>query len=114
MLVQVVAPDDASLRRDWGNVGSGLAVGDHAMAIVVHQDPCGASSEYVVVPAESVVHTRGEVDDVTAATLPMTGLTARLALDALALPRGSASAVTGAAGVFGGYVIRLAKAKVYG
>lgn len=89
MLVQVVAPDNASLRRDWRNVGSELAVDDHAMAIVVQQGSYGAYPEYVVVPAESVVHTRGEVDDVTAATLPMTGLTARLALDALALPRGS-------------------------
>jgi NADPH:quinone reductase-like Zn-dependent oxidoreductase len=40
----------------------------------------------------------------------MNGLTARLALDHLALPPGSVLAVTGAAGAFGGYVVQLARA----
>jgi NADPH:quinone reductase-like Zn-dependent oxidoreductase len=40
----------------------------------------------------------------------MNGLTARLALDMLALPPGQDVAVTGAAGGFGGYVVQLAKA----
>src|SRR5699024_564163 len=42
---------------------------------------------------------------------PMNGLTARLALDTLNLPKGSVLAVTGAAGTLGGYVIQLAKAE---
>lgn len=91
------------------DAGSELAVGDHAMAIVVPQGSHGAYSEYVVVPAGSIVRAPVEAEDVAAATLPMNGLTARLALDTLALPRGSTLAVTGAAGVFGGYVIQLAK-----
>src|SRR4051794_31569804 len=40
----------------------------------------------------------------------MNGLTARLALDLLALEPGQVLAVTGAAGAFGGYVVQLAKA----
>jgi NADPH:quinone reductase-like Zn-dependent oxidoreductase len=40
----------------------------------------------------------------------MNGLTARLALDLMALPPGDVVAVTGAAGAFGGYVVQLAKA----
>jgi NADPH:quinone reductase-like Zn-dependent oxidoreductase len=43
-----------------------------------------------------------------AATLPMNGLTARLALDRLGLARGQTLAVTGAAGAVGGYVVQLA------
>src|SRR5699024_10195829 len=42
--------------------------------------------------------------------LSMNGLTARLALDTLNLPKGSTLAVTGAAGVMGGYAAQLAKA----
>jgi NADPH:quinone reductase len=45
-----------------------------------------------------------------AATLPMNGLTARLALDKLALRPGRTIAVTGAAGAVGGYVVQLAAA----
>jgi NADPH:quinone reductase-like Zn-dependent oxidoreductase len=45
-----------------------------------------------------------------AATLSMNGLTAHLALDTLNLPKGSTLAVTGAAGVMGGYAVQLAKA----
>ncbi|MFI6182756.1 hypothetical protein ACIA8R_45020 [Nonomuraea sp. NPDC051191] len=47
--------------------------------------------------------------DVQAATIPMNGLTARLALDTLALPAGATVAVTGAAGTVGGYFVQLAK-----
>jgi NADPH2:quinone reductase len=47
---------------------------------------------------------------VEAATLPMNALTARLALDLLALEPGQTLAVTGAAGCFGGYMVQLGKA----
>jgi NADPH:quinone reductase-like Zn-dependent oxidoreductase len=42
-----------------------------------------------------------------AATLPMNGLTARRALDLLALSPGQTLAVTGAAGAVGGYAVQL-------
>jgi hypothetical protein len=75
-----------------------LSVGDHVMAIVD------------VVPAESVVRAPHGVSDVQAASLPMNGLTARLALDTLGLEAGETVAITGAAGASGGYVVQLAKA----
>jgi NADPH:quinone reductase-like Zn-dependent oxidoreductase len=87
-----------------------LALGDHVMAAALPIGAGGAYAEYLALPAESVVHTPAGWDDVAACTLPLNGLTARLALDLLALPPGSTVAVTGAAGAVGGYAIELAKA----
>ncbi len=87
-----------------------LAVGDHVMAIVLPLGPRGAYAEQVVVPAESVVRTPAGAADVEAATLPMNGLTACAALDALRLGAGQVVAVTGAAGAVGGYTVQLARA----
>jgi NADPH2:quinone reductase len=88
-----------------------LEVGDHVMAIVVPSGVHGAYAERVVVPAESAARVPAGASDVEASTLPMSGLTARLALDLLGLGSGQAVAVTGAAGVVGGYVVQLAKAE---
>ena len=87
-----------------------LRVGEHVMAIVIPSGSHGAYSEYVVLPAESVVRVPAGTSDVAASTLPMNGLTARLTLDLLALRPGQTLAVTGAAGCYGGYVVQLAKA----
>ncbi|MFJ9908636.1 NADP-dependent oxidoreductase [Streptomyces sp. NPDC101152] len=87
-----------------------LRVGDHVMAIVLADGAHGAYAEQVVVPAQSVVRTPHGASDVQAATLPMNGLTARLALDTLGLKAGQTVAVTGAAGAVGGYAVQLAKA----
>ena len=94
-------------------VGEGvdhLEVGDTAMGIVVPFGPHGAYREDKVLPGNSVVRVPKGVDAVSASTLPMNGLTARLALDLMALTPGQVLAVTGAAGAFGGYVVQLAKA----
>lgn len=87
-----------------------LHVGDAAMAVVVPGGSHGAYAEHVVVPAGSAVRAPAGASTVEAATLPMNALTARLALDTLALRPGQTVAVTGAAGAFGGYVVQLAKA----
>jgi NADPH2:quinone reductase len=87
-----------------------LAVGDLAMGIVVPFGPHGAYREDKVLPGNSVVRVPRGVDVIAASTLPMNGLTARLALDLMALSPGQVLAVTGAAGSFGGYVVELAKA----
>lgn len=87
-----------------------LQVGDDVMAIVIPSGSHGAYSESLVLPAASVARTPSGTDHVAASTLPMNGLTARLALDRLALPPGGLLAVTGAAGTLGGYVVQLAKA----
>jgi NADPH:quinone reductase-like Zn-dependent oxidoreductase len=87
-----------------------LAVGDRVMAIVVPSGKNGAYAEYVVVPAESAVRVPLGASDCEAASLPTNGLTARLALDVLALRPGQRLAVTGAAGAVGGYAVQLARA----
>jgi NADPH:quinone reductase-like Zn-dependent oxidoreductase len=91
-------------------VGTGIAVGDRAMGIVVPSGAHGGYRESIVLPAGSVTRSPAGAGDVEASTLPMNGLTARLALDLMALPPGDVVAVTGAAGAFGGYVVQLAKA----
>jgi NADPH2:quinone reductase len=91
-------------------VTTDLSVGDHVMAIVLPKGSHGAYSELLVVPAESVARVPAGASDAAASTLPMNGLTARLALDLLALAPGQTLAVTGAAGAFGGYMVQLGKA----
>jgi NADPH:quinone reductase-like Zn-dependent oxidoreductase len=91
-------------------VSTDLRVGDHVMAIVLSEGSHGAYSERIVVPVESVARVPAGTTDVEAATLPMNGLTARLALDLLGLEPGRTVAVTGAAGAVGGYAVQLAKA----
>ena len=86
-----------------------LAVGEHVMGIVLPSGAHGGYREDLVLPARSVARAPAGVDDVTASTLPMNGLTARLALDLMGLQPGQVLAVTGAAGAFGGYVVQLAK-----
>jgi NADPH:quinone reductase-like Zn-dependent oxidoreductase len=92
-------------------VGSGTAwqPGEQVFAIVVpYATGRGAQAEYVVVAGDSVARVPDGVSLAEAATLPMNGLTARLALDKLALRAGQTIAVTGAAGAVGGYVMQLA------
>ncbi len=100
-VVDAIAPDAAT----------DLRVGDRVMAIVIPIDPSGgAYAEYVVVDARQVVRAPAGTTHAEAATLPMNGLTARLALDVLGLAPGAWIAVTGAAGALGGYTVQLAKA----
>ncbi|MDT7565348.1 MAG: NADPH:quinone reductase [Pseudonocardiales bacterium] len=88
-----------------------LQLGARVVALVLPSGPHGgAYAEQVVVPAASVVPAPAGADFPAAATLLMNALTARVALDSLALRPGQTLAVTGAAGAFGGYAIQLAKA----
>jgi NADPH:quinone reductase-like Zn-dependent oxidoreductase len=102
--------DVAGVVAEVGDGVDHLAVGDAAMGIVVPFGPYGAYREDKVLPGNSVVRAPASATVVEASTLPMNGLTARLALDHMALQPGQVLAVTGAAGAFGGYVVQLAKA----
>jgi NADPH:quinone reductase-like Zn-dependent oxidoreductase len=102
--------DVAGVVTELGDGVDHLAVGDLVMGIVVPFGPHGGYREDKVLPGNSVVHVPAGVDAVAASTLPMNGLTARLALDLMDLRPGQVLAVTGAAGAFGGYVVQLAKA----
>lgn len=101
-VVDAIGPDtDTSLR-----------LGDQVIAILQAYGPRGgAYAELVVAPVESVVPMPPGVDFPAACTLLMNALTARLALDLVAVPAGGTVAVTGAAGAFGGYAMQLAKSE---
>jgi NADPH:quinone reductase len=82
--------------------------GERVMAIVNPRRPGGgAQAELVVVPSASVARVPEGTSLEAAATLPMNGLTVRLALDRLGLKPGQTLAVTGAAGAVGGYAVEL-------
>jgi NADPH:quinone reductase-like Zn-dependent oxidoreductase len=88
-----------------------LAIGDRVIAYVIPFGPHGGSyAEKVVVAAASAVPAPAGVSFPEASTLLLNATTARLALDALALPSAATVAITGGAGAVGGYAIRLAKA----
>jgi NADPH:quinone reductase-like Zn-dependent oxidoreductase len=70
----------------------------------------GTQAELVVVGGDDAAAAPREVDLTAAATLPMNGLTVRLALDTAALAPGATVAVTGAAGAVGGFAVQLAAA----
>lgn len=94
-------------------VGEGVtevAPGEKVVGIVVPSGEHGAYREDLVLPVGSVVAAPAGTTDAEASTLPMNGLTARLALEHVAVPAGGVVAVTGAAGAFGGYAVQLAKA----
>ncbi len=88
--------------------GSSWSVGERVLGIVLPTGPRGgAQAEQVVVPEHSIARTPDGIADAQAATLPMNGLTVRLALDLLALSPGQTLLVTGAPGAVGGYAIEL-------
>lgn len=60
-------------------------------------------------PADSVAAIPDTISNLEAATLPMNGLTAFVALQHLDLRPGAVLGITGAAGVLGGYAIELGK-----
>ena len=70
----------------------------------------GAQAEVVAVAAEDLARIPEGVDDVTAAAVPLNGLTARQALDLLDLAAGDVVLVTGASGAVGGFAVQLAAA----
>jgi NADPH:quinone reductase len=95
------------------SVGEGverLKVGDEVMAVVTPRRPeGGAQIELLVVPAASVVPIPSGATLAQASTLPMNGLTARLALDLIKLSAGETLAVSGGAGLLAHYMIVMAK-----
>ena len=103
--------DAAGVVAEVGDGVEHVRPGDLAMGIVLPHGAHGAYREDLVLPGDSVVRAPRGADAVAASTLPMNGLTARMALDRMALRPGQVLAVTGAPGAFGGYVVQLAKAE---
>src|SRR6476646_1036069 len=87
-----------------------LAVGDRVIGFVSPSGPRGGTyAEQIVVNGASVVRAPREASHAEASTLLLNAVTARLSLDALALPAGATVAITGAPGAVGGYATQLAK-----
>jgi NADPH:quinone reductase len=102
--------DAAGLIESVGEGVERLKVGDEVMAVVTPRRPeGGAQIELLVVPAASVVPIPSGATLAQASTLPMNGLTARLALDLIKLSAGQTLAVSGGAGLLAHYMIVLAK-----
>jgi NADPH:quinone reductase-like Zn-dependent oxidoreductase len=102
--------DAAGVIEAVGPGVSRLHVGQLVMAAVSPRRPDGgAQSQYIVVPAASVVPIPDGVSVAEASTLPMNGLTALGALSLASLKKGQTFAVSGGAGLLAHYAIAAAK-----
>ncbi|WP_108610575.1 NADP-dependent oxidoreductase [Aminobacter sp. MSH1] len=102
--------DAAGIVESVGAGVSRLNKGDKVMAGVLPRRPeGGAQAQHIVVPAASVVHIPEGFSFAEAATLPMNGLTALLALEIAGLEKGRLLAVSGGAGLLACYTIAIAK-----
>ena len=102
--------DAAGTIESVGADVSRLHVGQKVMAVVMPRRPDGgAQAQMIVVSAASVVPIPAHSTLEQAATLPMNGLTALLALEIAALQKGQILAVSGGAGLLAHYAIALAK-----
>ena len=68
----------------------------------------GAYAQAAAVDPGWLAPLRTDIDDATAATLPLNALTAQQALDLIAAPPGATLLVTGASGAVGGFATQLA------
>jgi NADPH:quinone reductase-like Zn-dependent oxidoreductase len=86
----------------------GVSIGQDVVGVVDNFGSYGGYSQYVCLPAASVIPVPARTTFPAAASFLMNALTARNALDTLRLPTGSTVLVTGAAGAVGTYVVALA------
>jgi NADPH:quinone reductase len=94
---------------DAAGEGARFRPGDRVAAMTKFiPDGRGAHADLVVVHGDQAAAVPDGLGLAEAATVPMNGLTVRLALDTLDLPAGEWVAVTGAAGAVGGYATQLA------
>lgn len=91
-----------------GVMTSSLRIGMDVVAVVNNRGSHGAYSQFLCLPAASVVAKPPGISFPEAGSFLMNALTARHALDKLALAPGSTLLVIGAAGAVGGYAVALA------
>ncbi|MFD6075088.1 NADP-dependent oxidoreductase [Streptomyces hydrogenans] len=104
--------DVAGVVEETGPGVGSVRPGDRVIGMNDRLDvPLGTQAEHVVLDAHAVAQAPAGLAPTAAATLPLAGLTALQALDALALPEGGTLLVTGAAGAVGGYAVQLAAAR---
>ena len=107
-LPHVPGIDLAGTVAELGPEVTGLEVGDRVVAMLP-LDASGASAEYALAPAESLVAAPRTIELADAASLPLVGLSAWQALFELAeLKPGQTVLVNGAGGGVGGLAVQLA------
>jgi NADPH:quinone reductase-like Zn-dependent oxidoreductase len=90
---------------------SGLSVGDAVIGLVnPRRREGGAYATFICLSPLSLAVWPDSIPAPEAATLPMNGVTAVMAMEALELSAGDSVLVTGGAGALGGYTIQLARA----
>jgi NADPH:quinone reductase-like Zn-dependent oxidoreductase len=89
----------------------GLVAGTHVVGFVDNLGSHGGYSEYLALPARSVVQSPKGAPTADVAGFLNNALTARNVLDAFQLPPGATLLVTGAAGSVGGYLVELGAAE---
>jgi NADPH:quinone reductase len=94
-----------------GSEATGFAPGDRVLGMIPFGrigGRVGAYAQAAAVDPGWLAPLSTDLDDATAATLPLNALTARQALDMIAAPRGATVLVTGASGAVGGFATQLA------
>ena len=102
--------DAAGVIESVGSGVSRLSVGENVVAVVkAHRPEGGAQSEYIVVPAASVVPMPDGLSFTEACTISMNGLTALRSLELAGLRQGQSLAISGGAGLLAHYAAVIAK-----
>jgi NADPH2:quinone reductase len=94
-----------------GSEAKGFGPGDRVVGMIPFGrigGRVGAYAQAAAVDPGWLAPLRTNLDDATAATLPLNALTARQALDMIAAPPGATLLVTGASGAVGGFATQLA------
>ena len=94
-----------------GSEADGFAPGDRVLGMIPFGrigGRVGAYAQAAAVDPGWLAPLSTDIDDATAATLPLNALTARQALDLIAAPPGATLLVTGASGAVGGFATQLA------
>ena len=94
-----------------GSEATGFAPGDRVVGMIPFGrigGRVGAYAQAAAVDPGWLAPLSTDIDDATAATLPLNALTAQQALDMIAAPPGATLLVTGASGAVGGFATQLA------
>jgi NADPH:quinone reductase-like Zn-dependent oxidoreductase len=94
-----------------GSEANGYAPGDRVVGMIPFGrigGRVGAYAQAAAVDPGWLAPLSTDIDDATAATLPLNALTAQQALDMIAAPPGATLLVTGASGAVGGFATQLA------
>jgi NADPH:quinone reductase-like Zn-dependent oxidoreductase len=94
-----------------GSEATGFAPGDRVLGMIPFGrigGRVGAYAQAAAVDPGWLAPLSTDIDDATAATLPLNALTARQALDIIAAPPGATVLITGASGAVGGFATQLA------